>query len=438
MSLAYALYQAAGWAGLGLGWPVVAVRAARDPRYRVGWAERLGRWAAVAGRPVWLHGASVGELRAAAPVAARLRDRGVPLVVSATSPAGRDQARALAGDDRLGRLLPLDLGPLVRRAVRAASARALVLVETELWPALLREAGRSGTPALLVNARLSDRAFPRYLRARRWIGPVLHGFDRIQAQSQRDAERFERLGAPAGRLEVGGNLKFDLPEPDPADPVAGALRRCRAGGWRVVVAGSTHPGEEDAVLRAAARLEGRGHRVGVVIAPRHLERLAEVEAAAAAAGRGSQRWTGLGDPAEAGLLAAFGRGDVVVVDGYGLLSRLYGGAEAAFVGGTLVPVGGHNLLEPLNWGVPVAFGPHTHNAPEVADAVLGRDLGRAVDGPDGLAEAWAEALASPDRADRVARASRELFDANRGAADRAVAALARVGVLDEAWDSTSG
>ncbi len=438
MSAAYGLYQAAGWVGLVLGWPVVAVRAARDPRYRVGWAERLGRWSPVAGRPVWVHGASVGELRAAAPVVARLRDRGAGLVVSATSPAGRDQARALAGDDRLGRLLPLDLAPLVRRAVRAARPRALVVVETELWPALLRETRRSGAPAFLVNARLSDRAFPRYLRARRWIGPVLEGFARIHAQSQRDADRFERLGAPPARLEVGGNLKFDLPAPDPADPLARALRRCRAGGWRVVVAGSTHPGEEAAVLRAAARLGGRGHKVGLVVAPRHLERLADVEAAAEAAGRGVQRWSGLGEPLEAGLLAAFGRGHVVVVDGYGLLARLYGGAEAAFVGGTLAPVGGHNLLEPLTWGVPVAFGPHVHNAPEVADAVFARGLGRSVADPDGLADAWAEALEHPDHAARVARASRDLFDANRGAADRAVAALAAAGVLDDAWDSTSG
>lgn len=426
---AYGAYQAAGWAGLALGWPLLLLKALRDPRYRVGWGERLGRWGEVPTEGIWVHGASVGEMRAAAPLLHALQARGVPLVLSATSPSGRDAARALAGAQGAARLLPLDLGPLMGRALRAARPRALVVVETELWPALLRRAARAGVPALLVNARLSDRAFPRYRRAARWLAPYLATFRAVLAQSQEDARRFEALGVGRDRLALGGNLKYDLPAPDPSAPPARALRRSQAAGWRVVVAGSTHPGEEEAVLSAAAELSARGLRVGLVMVPRHLERLSAVEAAVTAAGRTPRRWSALSEPLEAGILGAFEAGHVLVVDGYGLLGSLYGGAECAFVGGSLAPVGGHNLLEPLNWGVPVLFGPHTENAREVRDEVLRRKLGTEVADGEGLARAL-EAYLTDDAA-RVAvrRGAGELFGANRGAVVRALEALEAAGAL---------
>lgn len=427
--LPYGAYQAAGWAGLALGWPLLAWKALRDPRYRVGWAQRLGSWGEVPPGGIWVHGASVGEMRAAAPLLAALKARGAPLVLSTTSPSGRDAARALAEPGGAARLLPLDLGPLVRRALRTARPRALVVVETELWPALLRCAARAGVPALLVNARLSDRAFPRYRRAARWLAPYLGTFRAVLAQSQEDARRFAALGVPPDRLAVGGNLKYDLPAPDPSAPPARALRRSQAGGWRVVVAGSTHPGEEEAVLAGVGGLAARGMRVGLVMAPRHLERLAAVEAAVVAAGRTPRRWSSLSEPLEAGILGAFETGQVLVVDGYGLLGNLYGGAECAFVGGSLAPVGGHNLLEPLNWGVPVLFGPHTENAREVRDEVLRRGLGAEVADGEGLARALEGYLTNDAARTAVRRGAAELFAANRGAVGRAVEALEALGAL---------
>jgi len=169
--------------------------------------------------------------------------------------------------------------------------------------------------------------------------------------------------------------------------------------------------------------------VGLVLAPRHLERLADAEAAVRAAGRTPRRWSALGEPLEAGILAAFAAGEVLMVDGYGLLGRLYGGAQCAFVGGTLVPVGGHNLLEPLNWGAPVLFGPHTHNAREIRDEVLRRELGAEVEDGEGLAEALDRYLGDAPAREAVRRGARELFAANRGAVDRALEALARAGAL---------
>ncbi len=429
MSAAFAAYQALAWSALALGWPALLVKAATDPRYRVGWGERFGAWGPVPSGGVWVHGASVGEVRAATPLVAALKDRGLPLVLTTTSPSGRDAAAALVGPRGAARLLPLDLAPLVARALGRARPRALVIVETELWPALLRGAAGAGVPALLANGRISDRAFPRYRRLARWLGPLLGSLRAIQAQSGLDAERFLALGAPRSRVTVGGNVKFDVPAPDPGDPEVRALGRTRAGGWRVVVAGSTHPGEEAAVLEAAAALEGQGHRIGLVLAPRHLERLAEVEAVARRFGRPPARWSSLGEPREAGLLEAFGARRTVLVDRYGVLGRLYGGAEGAFVGGSLAPVGGHSLLEPLAWGVGVTFGPHMENAREIRDEVLARGLGTEVADAPGLARAWGETLAGPARAEAVASGARALFAANRGAVARALAALAEAGAL---------
>lgn len=427
--LAYGAYQAAGWTGLAVGWPLLAWKALRDPRYRVGWGERLGRWKNVAPGGIWVHGASVGEMRAAAPLLHALQKRDIPLVLSTTSPSGREAARALAGAQGAARLLPLDLAPLVRRALRAALPRALVVVETEIWPGLLRGAARARVPVFLVNARLSDRAFPRYRRAARWLAPYLETFRAVLAQSPEDARRFAALGVPQDRLVLGGNLKYDLPAPDPSSPPARVLRRSQAAGWQVVVAGSTHPGEEEAVLSAAGELAARGLRVGLVMAPRHLERLSAVEAAVTAAGRAPRRWSTLHEPREAGILETFEAGQVLVVDGYGLLGSLYGGAQCAFVGGSLVPVGGHNLLEPLNWGVPVLFGPHTENAREVRDEVLRRALGAEVSDGEDLARALEAYLADEAARAAVRRGAAELFAANRGAVGRALDVLEAAGAL---------
>ena len=272
MNLAYLLYQVLGGLALPLAAPLVAVRAARDPRYREGWTERFGAWAGVRPGGVWVHGASVGEMRAVAPLLTLLRDAGEHLVLSTTSPSGRAAAAALAGSGNAARLCPLDLAPLVQRVLRRSRPRALVVVETELWPAMITEVAAAGVPLLLVNGRISDRALPRYRRVRRWIGPLLRRFHAIHVQSEQDAERFRVLGAEEERVVAAGNLKYDLPEPDPSCRATTALRRARADGWRPLVAGSTHPGEERAVAEAAEILRDGGHRVGLVVAPRHLER----------------------------------------------------------------------------------------------------------------------------------------------------------------------
>jgi 3-deoxy-D-manno-octulosonic-acid transferase len=305
-----------------------------------------------------------------------------------------------------------------------------VVLETELWPALLFAAHRRGVPILLASARLSDRAFARYRTLGRAFAPLLEGFMVVQAQSEEDARRFRALGAPAGRVTVGGNLKFDLSAPDASDPIVRALRRTRAGGWRVLVAGSTHAGEEEALLEAARGEPLGGMKLGLVLAPRKLERLDEVAGTCARAGVAVRLWSELGEPLEGALLRAFGEGAAVLVDRYGLLGRLYGGGHAAFVGGSLVPVGGHNLLEPLNWGVPVVFGPHTENAREVAEAVLAEGAGTRVADGAGLASALGSYLTDEDARGAARSGAEALFARNRGATARVLAVLESVGALE--------
>jgi 3-deoxy-D-manno-octulosonic-acid transferase len=431
--LAYGAYRALGWAALLLGSPALLARALCDPRYRIGWRERLGAWGvlrapAARGR-IWIHGASVGEIHAVSSLVAALRVKEADLLITSTSGSGRLAAGALAGPAGVARMLPLDLPLFVRRALRAARPQALVTVETELWPALLLEANALRVPCLLVNGRLSDRSFPRYEKVRRWLPALLDSFGAIQAQSTLDAERFLALGAPKHKVSVGGNLKFDLPSPDPADPDVRALRRARAGGWRILVGGSTHPGEEEALLAGIRILESHGLRTGLVLAPRHLERLPEVGAAIHSAGRAARRWSELSEPLEASILEAFSEGEVLLLDRYGLLSRLYGAAEAAFVGGSLVPVGGHNLLEPLNWGVPVLFGPFTQNARDVRDAVLRAGAGEEVRGAEELAAAVERYFGNPELTSSLRRGAEGLFERNRGAVSRAVGALEKMGAL---------
>ncbi|GAB4265943.1 MAG: 3-deoxy-D-manno-octulosonic acid transferase [Deferrisomatales bacterium] len=420
------LYQGAGWGALALSPPVLALRALTDRRYRVGWGERVGRWGQVPRGGVWVHGASVGEVGAAAPLVRELRDRGTATVVSATSPAGREAAARLVGPGA-ARLLPADLCPLVRRALEAASPRAVVLLETELWPGLLWEARRAGVPVLLVSARLSERSFRRYARVARALGPFLAALDEVHAQSAEEARRFVALGVPADRVEVVGNLKFDAGSGAEAEP-PGAIQGAVAAGWDAVVAGSTHPGEEEAVLAAAARARAAGARPGVILAPRHLERLGRLRRELAARGPEPAVWSELEDEAR-GLVDAFARGAPVLVDRYGLLAGLYRGARCAFVGGSLVPVGGHNLLEPLRWGVPVVFGPFIENCREVAREILRRRLGRQVKGAGELGEALAAYLLGSTGGAEVARGAREFLAAHRGAAARAVEALERRGAV---------
>lgn len=399
----------AAWLTAGLAAPALAVAFAARPKLRPGLGERLGRIApAATPGAVWVHGASVGEVTAALRLVDELRRRGHAVRASATSATGRALLYGARPD------LPVSLAPLdhplcVEAALARARPSALVLVETELWPSWIAGAARRGVPVLVVSGRISDASLPRYRRFGRWLASTFGRLARVGARSEEDARRFAELGVLRERISVTGDLKLEpLPPAEPAADLA-----ARLGEVPLLVAGSTHEGEEAGALEAFAAVCDAGLDAALVIAPRHPERFERAANTIASSGR---PWRRRSD-AEADPLAP---GEVLLLDSLGELAAIYARARAAFVGGSWVSrVGGHNVLEPVFASRPVSFGPHTRNAREAVRIVLESGAGEVVSGPAALAGAWRRDLAEPEAAAARGAAGRRALGPHEGAARRA-------------------
>ena len=391
-----------------IGAPVLALAMAFVPRWRVGWRERLGGGAKRTPGAVWVHGASVGEILAATRLVDSLRAKGHEVVASTSTPTGRDVMRRARPDVEC-RLAPLDHPWCVASALSRVGPRAIVLIETELWPSWIAAASRRGVPVVLVSGRLSDRSFPRYRRLRWWVGRTLRRLHAIGARTELDRGRFVRLGADPERVSVSGDLKLELHAsprvlaPELADAVGSAP---------LLVAGSTHPGEVGAVLEAFSIAQAARSDAVLALAPRHPARVAGAVELARAAGHRVVLRSAIGGDRLRG-------GDVLVLDTLGELSGLYTRAQVAFVGGTLVPVGGHNLLEPVAAGRPVCFGPHTANVTQAARILVDCDAGEVVADAVSLGKAWAAALSDPQRSSSRGEAGRRALQRHQGSAERA-------------------
>lgn len=398
-----------------LGAPALLAGAALRPRWRAGLGERLGAHPARGlGHPLWLHAASVGEMRAALPLLDALAARGFGLVASTSTATGRALAREARPALATG-LAPLDHPWLVARALGRVAPRALVLVETELWPSWVRAASERALPVVVVSGRLSERSFGRWRRLGGLLRPTLRRLAAIGARSDADAARFVALGADPARISVTGDLKLDAAPPAPLAPALAAA----LGDAPLFVAGSTHEGEEAAALDALAAAERAGQHAALVLAPRHPERFARAAEHVAKSGRRLLRRSALGGD----RLAA---GEVLLLDTLGELASLYARARLAFVGGTLVPVGGHNLLEPARAGSPAAWGPHRANVKESAALLLAAGAGEEVADGRALGRALAAALADPAAAAARGAAGRRALAAHQGAVERSVGLIERV------------
>lgn len=312
---------------------------------------RLGfvRVRSAARERVWVHGVSVGEILASRGLVHALRERGAEVLVTSTTVLGIATAQREFGAEAV-EPCPLDFSTSVRRFLARTRPTALVLMELELWPNLLALTGRSGIPVLLVNARLSQRSQRGWKRILGFAPHLLDPLQRIAVQNAAHCERFRSLGIALDRLRVCGDLKADNARSRDATAEREQWRQrfaCTTD-EKVLVAGSTHEGEEELLLLAHAAVRQSGVAARLVLAPRHLERVEAVRRLAARHGRVVL----LGD------LPAAGGADIIIVDSMGQLSSLYAAADLAFVGGSLVPIGGHNLLEPAAVGVPFFTGPH--------------------------------------------------------------------------------
>jgi 3-deoxy-D-manno-octulosonic-acid transferase len=392
-------------------------------KYRQSFRERLGRLPdglTGAAPAVWVHAVSVGEVLAARPLVRALRRRlpGHRIVLSTTTLSGQALARRTMSDADAVFYAPFDWTGPVRHALGAVRPTLLVLIETELWPNLIRHARRAGARVAVANGRISPRSFRRYRLVKRWLRRVLSEVDLFLMQADAHAERIRALGAPAGRVRVTGNLKYDALGAD-APRAPEALARLFGGGGALWVAGSTVAGEEEHVLGALHAVRVRVPGVRLVLAPRHPERFAEAAALAQKAGFAVARRSELGD-------ARWDAGDVLLLDTMGELAQVYAFASVAFVGGSLEPAGGHNVLEPAVAGVAVVVGPHMENFQEIADEFRAADALVRVASPRELGDAVADLLGDAERRRALGERARALVVQNQGAVACTLAALAEL------------
>jgi 3-deoxy-D-manno-octulosonic-acid transferase len=373
---------------------------------------------------IWIHAVSVGEVLTARPLVADLRRRypGLRIFLSTTTMAGQQLARRNVPDVDAVFYFPFDLGMFVRRTLDLVRPKLFLMMETEIWPVLLRECRRRGVRTAVINGRLSSRSYPRYRMIRGFMRRILDHIDRFCVQSEESARRFIDLGADAGRVVVTGSLKFDsLDVPSSALQLRArdrVLRYFRLPASRPVwVAGSTMRGEEAAVLRAFRRLRAASPGALLVLAPRHPERFDEVDALCRREGWKTARRTELAIDTEP-------RVDVVVLDTIGELATIYQTATVVFVGGSLVATGGHNVLEPAVFGKPIVFGPHMENFREIADAFVAHSAAVRLDAEHDLDEVIVALFGDPVRRARHGAAARALVEANRGAKDKTMTVLA--------------
>jgi 3-deoxy-D-manno-octulosonic-acid transferase len=376
---------------------------------------------------IWIHAVSVGEALTARSLVADLKRRypNLRIFLSTTTMTGQQVARRNLQDVDEVFYFPFDLAFAVRRTLRLVKPRLFVMMETEIWPNLLRQCRRNGVATVMVNGRISARSYPRYKLARPFFRKVLADVDRFCMQTDESARRIIEIGAEPSRVVVTGSLKFDsigtpvAPSLEPRGPNR-VLRYFRmTSGRPVIVAGSTMPNEEQYVLDAFRRIKASVANPLLIIAPRHPERFGEVAQLARDQAFVTVRRSDLPIDAEP-------RADIVVLDTIGELPQVYQIATAVFVGGSLVDTGGHNILEPAVFGKPVVFGPYVHNFREISDAFIAQEAAIQVNSPRGLEEALLVLLTDPVRRARMGAAARALVDSNRGAKDKSLAIIAQL------------
>jgi 3-deoxy-D-manno-octulosonic-acid transferase len=413
---------------LGLGAVVTSpywlIKGVRERKYLANFRQRLGLTLPAdrqGPKPLWIHAVSVGEVLAAKPLVRSLKSRhpAVPLVVSTVTVTGQALAAKEFGSVASVVYFPFDWDFSVRRVLARLRPRAVVLLETELWPNFLKNCARARIPVFLLNGRISDRSVGRYRRIRWFTCRMIQALDLIGAQTDEDRRRLIRLGAAEERVTVTGNLKYDLAAPtiDPGDKllemVGAALGLVQSS--LVVVVGSSMKGEETLFLDAFREARQRVPGARLILAPRHPERFDEVAGLLAARdfvfGRRSQL---AGNDQQ--------RCDVLLLDTIGELRRVYSLAAVAVIGGSFLPYGGHNPLEPASLGKAIVFGPEMHNFREMARLFVDEKAARQCPA-QALAAVLVELLESEPARTLLGQRALSLFRKNQGATENALGVL---------------
>lgn len=364
---------------------------------------------------IWFHAASVGEVGVLARILPSLvgLTPELPVVVTTVTPTGRNRARQLLGERAHLLYLPLDAPMLVRRAVRRLHPQALVIAETELWPNLITQVSAYGAPILLINGRLSRRAFWRYRLVRAGMARVFSAIYAFCVKSEEDRQRFVALGAPVRDVHVTGDLKSEpLPGVEEASVPERRARLALPSDRPIFTAGSTRQGEEPLVLDAYRKVVGSHRDLLLVVAPRYPHRAGEIEVLLDEGGLSYLRRT---DHLAGEEIAA---AQVLLLDTIGELESFYAASDVAFVGGSLVPMGGHNVLEPALYGVPVLFGPHTEETAAADQLLLGAGGGLRVEGSEELSGALLDLLGDEATRVEMGNSARKAVNSSRGALEQ--------------------
>ncbi len=379
-----------------------------NPAYREHWQERLGHYPFHVDSSIWIHAVSLGEMVAAGPLIEALLtlNPSQKLVLSCMTPTGRTEAQkwSVKFPNRVfASYVPYDLPFAIQRALRHIHPKLLIVMETELWPNLFRV---SKIPVFIVNARISDRALPRYQKIRPLMKYIFRNVNCVLAQSELDAERFSRLGAK--KVITMGNLKYDLSPPTLAIDAAAALHST----WDkrlILTAASTHEGEERAFIEAYQQLKPEFPALLLVLIPRHPERFNQVEALCREM---NQRCLKRSENRPVTTE------DIFLVDAMGEVKTFYALSDLVFVGGSLVPIGGHNILEAAILEKPIIVGPYMQNARAIVQDFLAARALIQIDHPLQLTEALQNLLSQPELRQSLASHALEMISKNRGALDR--------------------
>jgi 3-deoxy-D-manno-octulosonic-acid transferase len=410
--------------------PFWGMALASKSRHRAGFLQKITgrvpkRWPS-SKRPIWYHAVSVGEVMASLPLIQEMLRRFPDRRVWISTVTATGQATARSRVSRAAEIFyfPYDLPWIIDRVIRSLDPALFISTETEIWPNCIWRLKQKGVQALLVNGRISDRSFVWYKRFRFFFRQVLEGFDLLCMQSEESARRIHGMGAPRERVRVTGNLKFDLDLPNPSDLKLWRARLGLSENDRVLVAGSTHPGEEALVLRAFKRLRKPYPELRLVLAPRAPERFDTVEGIVAQEGLSVVRRS---------QLRGKERAEVILLDTMGELSQIYGLAEVGFVGGSLVPRGGHNPLEVAAHSRPVIFGPHMENFRDIASLLVEGHAAAEVSNGEELGHRIQAILGEPSARTKMGDRGFEILWSNRGAVERTLAAIEQLLTGTPSW-----
>ncbi len=399
--------------------PFILFKLVTVPKYRGGISQKLGRIRksvrkVIQGtRPIWIHAVSVGEVMAAHPLIRELKkkypDR--KLILSTVTVTGNHTAHQRVPEADAVFFFPFDFPWIVRRVIHGINPAVVLVAETELWPNFFRELKRASIPSAVINGRISPHSFRNYIKFKTFFSQVFSNVTMFCMQSADDAERIKDIGAPLGKVTVTGNLKFDQKIPA-SQPIPVQMPK----GSKVITAGSTHRGEEAALLETFRRLREKFPDLILIVAPRHPERFDEVAGLISKAGYDCQRRTQLKGTIK----------DVLLLDTIGELRTFYGVCDIAFVGGSLVKVGGHNLLEPAAMKKPVIFSRYMFNFKEISEALISAGGGILVRDKEELYVQAYKLLSDNNYAKQIGAKAFAVIESNSGATKRTIDAVSKL------------